>query len=226
VMRALRQLLGPWQKGDRIVPATFRQPGTVDDRILLIDEPGAKNVEIRVAVRGLSRSDPDAKAEWILALIAGQRWSDAVPELSNPLSVRVDQHALSGSFVFDTHVPTASAAKAIAATRTIMTALTEAEPKESEIPTVTDLTPKYSWATSWLDAETYKVSADKAGARVTPADIRRVAGRLFGNSAPVAIVVVGNATELQSQLGYKVELRANAPETKPAPNLSTPPKNP
>jgi zinc protease len=52
LMRALRQMLGPWQKGDRIVPATFRQPGAVDDRVLVIDQPAASNVQIRLAVRG------------------------------------------------------------------------------------------------------------------------------------------------------------------------------
>src|SRR6185436_9885414 len=62
LMRALRQLLGPWRKGDRIVPATFRQPGAVDDRVLVIDQPAASNVQIRLAVRGFSRSDPDATA--------------------------------------------------------------------------------------------------------------------------------------------------------------------
>src|SRR5436190_8961685 len=82
LMRDLRQLLGPWQKGDRIVPATFRQPGTVDDRVLVIDQPGAGNVQIRLAVRGLSRSDPDVAATIPLSFIVNQRWQAAVPELS------------------------------------------------------------------------------------------------------------------------------------------------
>src|SRR5881394_4114445 len=74
LMRALRQLLGPWQKGDRIVPATFRQPGAVDDRVLLIDAPAATNVEVRLAVGGLSRSDADAMTASVLARIARNRW--------------------------------------------------------------------------------------------------------------------------------------------------------
>src|SRR6185436_6508108 len=34
LMRALRQLLGPWQKGTHTVPATFRQPSPPDPRVL------------------------------------------------------------------------------------------------------------------------------------------------------------------------------------------------
>src|SRR5580765_5862655 len=41
LMRALRQLLGPWQKGDRTIPATFRQPNAPDARTLLIDQANA-----------------------------------------------------------------------------------------------------------------------------------------------------------------------------------------
>ncbi|HXI74909.1 MAG TPA: insulinase family protein, partial [Pyrinomonadaceae bacterium] len=36
LMRAARQLLGSWQKGDRTVPATFRQAAAVDPRVLMV----------------------------------------------------------------------------------------------------------------------------------------------------------------------------------------------
>src|SRR5436190_15874146 len=115
LMRALRQLLGPWQKGDRIVPATFRQPGTVDDRVLLVDAPAATNVEVRLAVRGLSRSDADAMTASVLARIARNRWQAQVPELASSAFVRNETYALGGMFMFSASVPTASAAKVIAA---------------------------------------------------------------------------------------------------------------
>jgi predicted Zn-dependent peptidase len=232
VMRALRQLLGPWQKGDRIVPATFRQPGAVDDRVLLIDQPAATNVEIRLAVRGISRSDPDLLAASFLAHLANTRWQAAVPELATTSYVRVDSHALSGLFVFAAKVPPSSAGKAIAAARKVMTTLAESAPSETEMPGIVMSSQGPSaemlLASAWLDAETYKLStgsSNEAG-RVRPDDIRRVAARLFGNSAPLAIVVLGNASELQAQLGYKVELRANSPEMKPATNQGVPPKKP
>ena len=68
--RTLRQLLGPWQKGDRLVPATFRQPSAPDVRVLVVNQTGATKAEIRLAVRGLARSDRDATAASILAQIS------------------------------------------------------------------------------------------------------------------------------------------------------------
>src|SRR5258708_16873236 len=61
-MRAIRQLLGPWSKGDRIVPATFRQPDPPQPRAMAVNQPGATTAEIRLAVRGLTRSDGDSAA--------------------------------------------------------------------------------------------------------------------------------------------------------------------
>jgi len=228
VMRALRQLLGQWQKGDRIVPATFRQPGAVDDRVLVIDQPGTSNVQIRLAVRGLSRSDSDAAAAFPLAFVASQRWRAAAPELLNP-DVRVETHALTGIFAFAATAPPASAAKAIAAARKVMTDLAQSPPTEAEmgssIPMGKGTSAEVAYA--WLEAETYKLPPNASSdVRIRPDDIRRLAARLFGNSAPLAIVVLGSAAELQSQLGYKIELRTSGPEPKPATTPSLPPKKP
>ncbi|HYW70535.1 MAG TPA: insulinase family protein [Pyrinomonadaceae bacterium] len=232
VMRALRQLLGPWQKGDRIVPATFRQPGAVDDRVLVLDQESGKNVQIRLAVRGLSRSDPDARAASHLAQIANMRWQKAVPELSTTSLVRNDEYALGGMFMFAATVPATSANKTIAAARKIMTDLAESGPSEGEVPRTVvppDWPSSPAVASVWLDAESYKVPANKLveATPITAADMRRTAARLFANSAPLAIVVLGNAAELQTQLGYKVELRSNAPEpSKPEKTPLTTPKKP
>src|SRR6266481_879180 len=62
LMRALHQLLGPWQQGNRTVPATFRAPHPPDPRVLVIDQPGSATAEVRLAVRGLARTDRDAEA--------------------------------------------------------------------------------------------------------------------------------------------------------------------
>ena len=230
LMRALRQLLGPWRKGDRVVPATFRQPGAVDDRVLVIDQPAASNVQIRLAVRGFSRSDPDAMAAFHLTHVANERWRAAVSELSTTSDVRVQAYGLTGLLVFAATVPPTSAAKAIAAAREIMTALAQSGPLEAEMPGIIRMTPprpEESLATSWLDAETYKLLPNKSvNADASIADLRRAAARLFGNSAPLAIVVVGNAAELQTQLGYKIELRSNSLEPKPAANSPSAPKKP
>jgi hypothetical protein len=228
VLRALRQLLGPWQKGDRIVPATFRQPGAVDDRVLVIDQPGAGNVQIRLAVRGLPRSDSDSAAAFTLAVVAAQRWRAAVPELVNP-EVRVETRALSGSLTFAATAPPAAAAKAIAGAKKVMTDLTQTPPTQAEMGGTIQMSKGTSAevAYAWVEADTYKLPANAlTDVRIHPEDIRRVAGRLFGNSAPLAIVVLGSAAELQAQLGYKIELRSTNPDTKPKITPSLPPRKP
>jgi len=232
LMRALRQLLGPWQKGDRLVPSTFRQPGAVDDRVLLIDDARAANVQIRLAVRALPRSDADSPVQFPLAHLANTRWRAAVPELATTSYVRVEPHLLSGMLTFAAIVPSGSAAKAITAAKKVMADLSSAPPSDAEMPGLIDMSSATMepvlTANAWLDEDLYKVTPTSANdfTKIRPDDMRRVAVRLFGNSAPLAIVVVGNASELQTQLGYKVELRTNPPEAKPATTPVTPPRKP
>src|SRR5712692_3325244 len=103
-MRAIRQLLGPWGKGDRVVPATFRQPDAPDARVLVVNQPGATTAEIGVAVRGLTRSDRDAAAATLLARIARERWQAAASDLSSVFANH-EAHALPGIFVFGASAP-------------------------------------------------------------------------------------------------------------------------
>ena len=77
-MRALRQLLGVWRKSEQIIPATFRQPLPPDSRTLIINAPADQSVEIRLAVRGLARKDPDSIAAALLGHVARQRWEKAI----------------------------------------------------------------------------------------------------------------------------------------------------
>src|SRR5436190_10628907 len=67
VMRDLRQLLGPWQKGDRSIPATFRQASPPDPRVLLISQPGSLNADVRIAVRGFAARERDSLAASLLS---------------------------------------------------------------------------------------------------------------------------------------------------------------
>src|SRR5918996_2530131 len=68
-MRTLRQLLGPWRKSEQIIPTTFRQPTPPDARALIVNVPGP-GVEIRLATRGVSRSDSDSHVAAVLAKLA------------------------------------------------------------------------------------------------------------------------------------------------------------
>jgi len=236
LMRAARQLLGSWQKGDRIVPATFRQAAAVDPRVLMIDQAGANNAEIRLAVRGLVRSDRDAAAASLLAAIIKQRWQSADSAISSPMVIH-EAHALNGMFMLGGSVPTQSAAKAISTAQGVMHAIAREDPSMSELETArktvlmksSSLSPSESLADVWLDGETYKMPANNQADelnRISPADIRRVAARLFEDAAPQAIVVLGNTAELKSQFDARAEVRTNQPPTKPAANPSLPAKKP
>ncbi|HBB96715.1 MAG TPA: hypothetical protein DC054_15130 [Blastocatellia bacterium] len=236
LMRAARQLLGSWQKGDRTVPATFRQAAAVDPRVLMVDQAGANNAEIRLAVRGLARSDRDAAAASLLAAIIKQRWQSADNEISSPMVVH-EAHALNGMFMLGGSVPTRSAAKAISTAQGVMHAIAKEDPSMSELETAREtvliksvsLSPSESLADVWLDGESYKIPASNQADelnRISPADIRRVAARLFEDAAPQAIVVLGNAAELKSQFDAKAEVRTSQPPIKPAANSAVPPKKP
>lgn len=234
VMRAARQILGPWQKSERVVPATFRQPGPINSHVLLIDQPSATNAEVRVAVRGLARSDEDAAAASLLAAITGKRWQAAMPALS-AVSVRHEAYALRGMFVLGASVSAASAAKAIAAAKEVMKAMAESGPTQQEVSEAIasrssvpqPQSPSESLADKWLDAETYKIQLSTLPpdfTRISPAAVKRVAAKLFADPANQAAVVLGNAGELKSQFGDQAELPASL--KKPAADSSVPLRKP
>ena len=236
MMRALSQLLGPWGKSDRTIPATFRQPGAPDTRILVVDTPGATNAEIRMAIRGLARGDNDALAADLLALIIRNRWKTAVPDLS-AASVRDETHVLPGMFVLSASAPNGSAAKATSAAQDIIRSLIQAGPTAQEVETargflLTQLSNEFSqpetMATRWLDMDTFKSPRPSTVATLirslTAADIQRVAAKLFKDVA-MATVVVGNQEQLKATLTGNVEFKsAIAPDTKPITPVSPTPK--
>jgi len=231
-MRALRQLLGQWRMGDSIVPATFRPPDAPDARILIINQSNAPNAEVRLAVRGLARSDRDYAAGSLLTLIARDRWRSATAETSAGF-VRNETHVLPGMFLFGASAPSAAAAKVLSAGRDLMASLVNTPPSQTEIEraraeVMADLgrssSQPESIADAWLDNESYKLTSfsDQVNAvrNVTPADVQRVSIRLF-KSANVASVVVGNSEQLKASLGSNIELPRPAvpvsvtPPTKP-----------
>jgi predicted Zn-dependent peptidase len=227
-MRALRQLLGPWGKSDKTIPATFRQPSEPNANVLLIDAPQSSTAEIRIAVRGLARDDNDAWAAEMLAQIARSRWQASVPELAN-VSVRHEAHLLPGIFLFSASAPQASAAKAVTAAQDIMRQLSQTAPNADETErartvVVAQLTQQLSQpagvAEAWLDVDTFKSSRPSTVSTLirslTPADVQRVATRLF-KDAKAATVVLGNAEKFKPQFPGNVETSGNpiTPAAKP-----------
>jgi zinc protease len=240
-MRALRQLLGAWRKGDKSVPATFRQPGPPDARTMIIDLPGTETAEVRLATRGLARADAHHAAVTILALLVRDRWQAAVPELGrSAFFVRHEPHQLPGIFMMGAALRNPVAASTLAAARNVLRALAAAPPSAVEFERVKNeaiatfdrqAEEPASLADLWLDADTYRLAPVNEQARalemVTPADTQRAAAKLFRDT-PVAAVVVGSAAELRTDLerdGGSIELGGEAavPKTTPTP-AATPAK--
>ena len=228
LMRALRQLLGPWGKSDKTIPATFRQPASPNSQVLVVDSPASPGAEVRLAVRGLARGDNDALLADLVAFIARDRWKATVPEMSN-VSVRDEAHLLPGMFVFSATAPQASASKAVSAAQDVMRKLSQGVPTEDELQRarsafVGQLSQRLSQpsgiAQAWLDVDSFNSprpnSVSTLISSYTAADIQRVAIRLF-KDAPAATIVVGNSEQLKVQFPGNIETRANTanPAAKP-----------
>ena len=235
-IRTVRQLLGPWRKSEKIVPTTFQQPKAPDPRTLIVNVPGP-TTEVRLAVRGLARSDSDFAASTVMARLAQQRWQAMAAELANqPMFARSDAHVLPGAFVMGTAVSTEKAVDALANARKVIESLVntpgtpaELERAKSEIvneAVVTGTKPEMV-PDPWLDVDTYRLNAvqDQAAMlrAVTAADIQRVATRLFKNAA-IASVVAGESEQLKAALQGRVQYEVLGEIATPAPSPKPPAK--
>jgi zinc protease len=235
--RTLRQLLGPWQKSDRLVPASFRQPTAPDAKVLLVNQPGATSAEIRLAVPGFARSDRDADAASILAQITRARWQAASTNLSTAF-VRHDAHTLPGSFVLGASVPTASAAKVLSAAQQTIRSLAQNGPTAAELDRarsemLADMSRQASQPESiaalWLDLDAFKLAPLNVQVRslqnLTVQDVQRVAARLFKDASP-ATIVAGDAEQLKVSFAGSFEMRREKPDPKAAADPAVPAKKP
>ena len=232
-MRTVRQLLGPWRKSEQIVPTTFRQPTAPDAKTLVVNVPGP-SVEVRLASRGVSRSDSDFHAAAVLAKLAQHRWQATAPELATqPVFVKSDAYVLPGIFVMGATVNTQNAADAVANARKVLDTLvntpaTAAELDRAKNEVVNEvaamLTKPENAPDPWLDMDTYRMTAvqDQIALlrAVTSTDLQRVANRLFKNAA-IATVLAGETLQLkpalEGRLQYEVlgEIATPAPTPKP-----------
>ena len=231
-MKTVRQLLGPWRKSEQIVPTTFRQPNSPDTRTLIVNMPGP-NVEIRLAVRGVARSDADYAAATVLARLAQHRWQALAPELARlPVFVRNEAHVLPGAFVMGATVTDMTTADSLSSAKKVIESLmtTPATPAELERArkevmgeTAVLLAKPDALADPWLDADTYRLSAPQdqvamLGA-VSAAEVQRVANRIF-NKTVVSLAAGETAplkAALQGRFQYEVlgEIASPAPSPKP-----------
>jgi len=174
-----------------------------------------------VAVRGLARSDRDTAPALLVADIARDLWQlETGPELSS-VFVRHESHSLPGVFLMGASVPIASASRAIASARKVMSRLSQVAPSTNELENwrsaeLSAISPQ-SIADLWLDIETFNLASRRNQEDlirdVTPTDVQRVAARLF-KDASVATVVVGNYDQLKSSFDRNIELRSDKADVK------------
>lgn len=236
-MRTLKQLFGPWRKTEQIAPSTFSAAKSPDSRTLIVNVPEPK-VEVRLAVRGVSRSDKDFHTVLLLTRIAQARWQTSNPELAGkPTFVRSESHVLPGSVVMGANVTPQATVSTFESAKKILGGLVTTQPTVTELETarqaviseITSQIPRSeAEADAWLDIYTYRLAEAQDNIAllqaVTPADIQRVASRLFKDT-PVATVVVGDSRELkkvlQGQLPF--EVLGEVTETTPPPKPPTKP---
>lgn len=235
-LKTVRQLLGPWRKSEDIVPTTFTQPKTPDPRTLIINVPGPTS-EIRLAVRGVARSDADFAASTVLARVAQHRWEAMAAELANqPVFVRSNAYVLPGAFVMGAAVSTEKAADALANAKKVIESLTSTPATPAELDrsrgevvneAVAATTNTEAIPDPWLDAETYRLKAPQDQATllrsVSASDVQRIAGRLFKEGA-VASVVTGETAPLKAALQGRVQYEVLGEISAPAPSPKTPAK--
>lgn len=224
--RALRQLLGAWRKSERVIPATFQQPAVPDARILIMNAPTEQSAEVRLAVRGFARSDPDSQAAELLALIARKRWETLLPDLArSPVFVRHDAFVLPGMFVMGATVDNLLATKSLSTAQEIVKSLISQPVSEPELETARGLAiaalgkqldTKDGTADAWLDVDTHSAKSGddrlRDLAKISSADLKRAANRLFWQ-VPMAVAIIGNSEVLKPQLERygKIELFGELP---------------
>lgn len=236
-IRAMRQLLGAWRKSDKLVPSTFRQPEAPDTRTLIIDMPGAENVEVRLAVRTLSRSDSDYASTLLLTLLARDRWQAALPELNkSAFFVHHKSQLLTGMLVMGASVRTTEAARTLETARGVLRALAQTPVSSAELERVRseaaaiinkEMSDPNALADVWLDAESYKLDATADAVRalnkLTAADLQKVAARLF-RETEFASIALGSSAQFKTDLerAGKVEVLGEAAPPKPSGPAATP----
>lgn len=232
-IRALRQLLGSWRKSEQVVPATFRQPDLPDVRTLIINAPADQSSEIRLAVRGLSRSDHDLAAANILAIVARRRWEKLMPELTRtPVFARHEAHFLPGMFVMGASVNNSVARKALETGRDVLKSLIDTPVSAADLQqaktelvasSTQGLAKPEGIAQAWLDIDTFGLppisEQTLALNSLLPGDLQRVAVR-FLREAAITSVLVGNSDQLKAQLEPHIKVELIGVIEKPQPDNS------
>lgn len=158
---AIRRLLGPWQKADRKVPSTFRQPDDPPAAVMTIPSPKSEAWAIRMAMRGTARNDKDFAASLVYAAVLESRLKAAVPAAhAGDVTVVSETHVLPGVIWigFNSSAKTAAGTK-IEANEIVPKALAAPVSVAEFLAAMPEL--KAAWSrraieATWLDMDTFR----------------------------------------------------------------------
>jgi len=233
-LRTLKQLFGAWRKSEQVVPSTFQAAKPPDSKILLVKTP-SPTAELRIAVRGLSKSDSDALISDVVSQIVKNRLQAQLPNSAKtPVFARSERYMLPGMFILGASVENSSLVTAIDSVSKILEALsttpvTAAELKQAVDTVVVENTGTPRDADSkpdrWLDNDTYRLSSDRALSLLStsPADVQRVAARLF-KERRIATVVAGEVDNLKPILQGHLQFEVLGETPTPVPSAKSPTK--
>lgn len=195
--RAARRYFGAWLKADKRIPSTFRQPDDPDPAILKIAVDATSAVEVRYAVRGVSRSAREFPAAEVLARVLDARLKSLVGS-NGTASVTHEEHVLPGAFVLRYRANgegplalNAERANAETVASFIGRPVTDAEFVAAKADVLAALVRRDS-VDVWLDVDTYKITSPtdemKAFENLSLSDLNAFASRVARQKAAIAMV--------------------------------------
>ncbi|MEJ7624220.1 MAG: insulinase family protein [Pyrinomonadaceae bacterium] len=210
--RAVRRFFGGWLKSDKRVPTAFRQPEKSEPAMLTVVSPFAEHPEVRIAIRGFARSDPDYMASKALAKILKTRLSTTGPrEAVTRINVTHEGHVQPGLLVISytvspawmssgdkpaTRLQTFSADAGKRVVTALISDITDSEFAIAKAEAQMEMTRKTT-ADWFLDSHTFALGSAatdyKALQNLSLADVKRAAARLAKN--PAITVVVAKPAE-------------------------------
>ncbi len=200
--RAVRRYFGAWEKADKKVPATFRQPDAPKTGLPVFDSPIAKTSEFRFALRGLARNDKDFYASRILENILQNRLQTREGKKA---FARQDTHFLPGFFIFGVSEWNLQDIKkdgnkiALPVTDDYQNYFLKAAVKQDEFDkSKNEFVSKLNGTDIvdfWLDADTFKLVSAKTewqtAQNVTISDVQRVLERLRKEAVAFVLIFSG-----------------------------------
>ncbi|MDQ3089321.1 MAG: insulinase family protein [Acidobacteriota bacterium] len=201
VYRAVRRYFGAWEKSDKKVPATFRQPDAPQAGLAIKEFPIDNTSEFRLAFRNVARNNKDFHASEVLAKILQKRLQTRE---GNNAAVSNNAQLLNGSVVLSFskwnvgRITKQGEQISLPKTDTIVKDLLNAPISQEEfeaanlnrLPTTTN-----DLADWWLDIDTFKLPAfkneEQNAKNITLADVSRIA-ELWKKEPLAEFLVIGN----------------------------------